>query len=320
MKLNALNGEDGQNVAGNPTLRAVALAAMSNAAPLIDFLEFYQMTNDVDQLDKAATAVGGSSRAINADYTGVETAPERTAAVALKIFGDKIKTDQAYERRGKNIGSERVRQLTSFCNGMGRDLIDQTFNGDNSGNSLNGLKAQVDSSMLMTFDTENGGEVPLGNSTTAKTQQQKFIEALNLLIASLDGEPSCLPMNPFQIARLTTIAREYIGLTTVTNVFGQKFEVTSYNGVPICRVGYKKNRASGLVLPQTETCGTSTNCGSIYAIKFGEAEDVTFETNCGLVVKDLGLISPHYTTLVEMDCNIIVQNPKSLARLQGIKL
>lgn len=320
MKLRALNGEDGQNVAGNPTLRALAMNAMIGAAPLIDYMEFYSMQGAADKLPKAADAVGGSARAINSDYTGVETAPLETDSIGLKILGDKIKTDHAYERRGQSIGSERARQLTSFCEGFGRHYVDQFFNGDNTGTNLNGVKALVDSTMLKTFDTENGGEVPLGNSTTNKTQQQKFLEALDELCGLLDSEPSCLAMNRKAIARLRTIGREYITTTSIQSILGNKMELISYNGVPIVPIGYKKAASSGLVLPNTETCGTSTSaCTSIYALKFGEATDITIETNVGLIVKDLGLIPPHYVTEIEIDSNIILQNVKALARLQGLK-
>lgn len=377
MKLWELSGQTQQTGDENPALRTVVINEMRLAAPVFEFAEFYEFSGNADTPRKSATAQGGATRTLNNDYVGVETTPT-FGALSLKIYGDLIKTDLAHERRGQDIGSERVRQLVSFAKSLGRHVQDHLINGDTAVSSaqFDGLLKQIAVDQVRLFD----GEIVRGTDNTAKKSHQKFLEMLDTLIESVSGGPVLLMMNGKMIADLKMIAREYFRSGTLEGALGQQFNF--YGSLPIVNAGYNKDE-SALVIPNTEqktgtistsnastavtgsgtrftkelsvgdaiskTDGTvlgtiatitndtalvlvanatSTNSGiayksrgtSIYAIRFGEKEDVTLGTNVGVQVRDRGLVGVHYQTLVDFDLDLAILNPKAAWRLGGIRL
>lgn len=316
MKLSELSGATENQTNQNPALRAVVVNEMRLAAPFLEFAEFYQITGNSDTPRKAATAQGGSTRALDSNYTPVVATPT-FGSVALKIYGDMIQTDQAHQRRGSDIGSERVRQLVSFSRALGRHLQNDFVNGDSATpNQFDGLKKLigVGQQMLINGDV-NGFQVVLGNDNSAKRSQQIFLNALDELVAN--AAPSILLMGPKTIAYLKSIGREYVRTTTVRSALTQEFD--AYNNVPIINAGYGKNGTT-LVIDNAETQGTSTDCTSVYAIRFGEQEDTTFATNVGVEVSDLGKVGQQYQTSVDFDIALAILNEKSAWRLKGIRL
>jgi hypothetical protein len=317
MKLLQLFGQT-QQASDENVLRAVVINEMLGAAPVLNFAEFYEMTGSADTPLKAATAVGGAERTINNDYNTNLTAPVY-GSVALKIYGDKIETDLAYERRGLNIGSERTRQLVKFAQGLGRHLQDHMINGDvdSDPKQFNGLKKRIGANeSIILGGGANGAQVLLGNSDAAIASQQMFKESVDQLLAGVIGGASVLIVPPKGISRMTTIGMQFVQKGAVDAVFADQLGV--YNGVPVVNAGYKKD-GSSLVIGYAETQGTSTDCTSFYAVRFGEKENTTFATNVGVQVKDRGLVGVLYTTMVDFDLDMEILNPKSAWRLKGIR-
>ncbi len=315
MRLEQLSGETTQQSDSNPALRAVALSEMRGASQIFEFAQFYSFLGNADTPKLPAAEAGGSERAINNDYATPVVGAPNYGNVALQIFGDKIKTDLAYERRGGSIESERVRELQSFARGLGRYFMYQLVNGTGLNNQIAGWNTLIQAAQTLGLGGVDGGQVPLGNSDVNKTAQQAFIEALDHLIANI-GAGAVLIMNAKAISRLTAIAREYVTFTSVDGVFGL---VTMYNGIPIINAGFSKDKVTP-VLPQNEVVGVSNDCCSIYCVKFGEREDVTIGTNVGLQVRDLGLIGTQYTTMAEMDAQQVILGVNSAWRLKGVRL
>ncbi|MBE7195415.1 MAG: hypothetical protein INR66_23425, partial [Gordonia polyisoprenivorans] len=106
----------------------------------------------------------------------------------------------------------------------------------------------------------------------------------------------------------------------ITSDITGKREVT-WNGVPILDIG---TRADGsLIIPQTETQGSSSTASSIYAVKFGQDESdqaVTGLTNGGVQAYDLGEIDskPVYRTRIEAYIGMATFGGKCAARLRGV--
>lgn len=321
MKLWELSGQSDQSSQENAALRAVVINEMRGAAPMLNFAEFYQMTGNADTPLKAATATGGASRAINADYSTNKTAPAY-GAITLKILGDKIETDIAYERRGPkgSLENERTRQLVTFSQALGRYLQDQMINGATSATDWDGLKAAIAAGQVLKCGGStmvDGFKVALGNDNAAKESQQIFKESVDELIASVIGGASCLIVPPKGISRMSTIGMQFVQKGSIDAVFADQLGI--YNGVPVVNAGYGKD-GSTAVIPLTETLGGNTDCASFYAVRFGEKENVTFATNVGVQVKDLGLVTVLYTTLVDFDTDMVILNAKAAWRLQGIRL
>lgn len=316
MRLDQLSGDILQQADSNPALRAVALANLRASSQIFEYAQFYSFLGNADLPKKAATEAGGSQRSVDSDYAAVTGSPTY-GNVALQIFGDKLLTDIANERRGGNIESERVRELITFCSRMGKYFMYQIINGSGTPPQMHGLKNLIQAAQIFTLGGgSDGGYVPLGNSDTNKADQQAFLESLDNLINHA-GAGAILIAGPKMISRLTAIAREHVLYTNVDGVFGL---VAIYNGVPIVNAGYSKDLTT-LVISETDTVGDSiNNCTSIYAVRFGERQDVTIGTNVGLQVRDLGLVGTQYSTLVEMDADLTILNPLAAWKLQGIML
>ena len=79
-----------------------------------------------------------------------------------------------------------------------------------------------------------------------------------------------------------------------------------------------------MIIPQTETQGTATDCASIYAVRFGQSEAdqaVTGLTNGGVDVRDLGeqQVKPSLRTRIEFFCGLGVFGGKAAARGSGLR-
>lgn len=301
-----------QEISSKDALTQQVVARMIQYSTVLEFADFYPIVGNADYTRKAASATGGQFRALDSDYT---TGPVNPAFAnpTLKILGDKVKVDRAHERRGLDVASVRARELMSFAGNLGKQFQNYFFNGTGTDDQFSGLKLIVPSSQKLSSGT-NGFQVVLGNSDTAKKSQQQFLELLDNLIQMVDGGAQVIFMNGAVLSRLSSVAREQIDYQK--NEFGQP--VPYYNGIPIRNAGFDKD--GNLVLPFDETQGTSTDCTSIYAVRFGEAADLTLATNIGVEVKDLGLVGVHYTHAVEFDVDLVLLNDKSVARLTGIRL
>lgn len=304
MKLHQISSSD--------ELTQNAILKMYERSTVLQVAEFYSMYGNAENARKAASASGGQFRALDSDYAANIVTPA-FASPALKILGDHIQVDQAHERRGTDVASIRASELLNFCMNLGKQFQNYFFNGDTtiSANQFDGVKKLIVSSQKITAST-NGLSIDSGNSDTAKSRQQKFLELLEQLVESVEGGAQALFMDGKTLARLSSIAREFI--TTQPNSFG--IPVKYFNGVPLYPAGYDRNGTK--ILPHNETTGTATNCTSVYAFRFGERSDLSIATNIGLEVKDLGLVANFYTHKVEMDVVPVLLNDKAAARLEGI--
>jgi len=302
MKLNKISASE--------TLTQQVVAAMIEAAMFLNFIELYPMVGNAENRRKSPTATGGTNRALDADYPDNKITPV-FASPALKIVGDKVQVDQAHERRGGDIASVRATELLNFARNLGMNFTNMLFNATVSATAFDGIKALIPAGQKITAAT-NGYTVKTGNSDTAKTSQQRILEMIDQLVYTIAGGAQLLAMNGKMLARLTRIAEGMI--STKLDEFGRP--IAFYNGIPILNVGFTS--AGGEIITNTETCGTATNCTSIYALRFGEAANLSIATNKGVEVSDLGKVGVHYTHNVELDAAPVLLNDKAVGRLEGV--
>ena len=142
---------------------------------------------------------------------------------------------------------------------------------------------------------------------------------LDALIASV---PNCdvLLTNRQILSKYRSAARRETMAQATVDSLGRTVDV--YNGIPIVDVG---NKADGTqIIPQTETQGTSTDAGSIYAVRFGTGapeQGVVGLTNGGIQVFDLGQLEtkPVYRTRIEWFVGLALFGAAPAARLTGVR-
>lgn len=304
MKLSQLSPAD--------ELTSLVLRSMAERANVLQFAEFYRISGNAEFTRKAATASGGHFRMINDNYPDNVASPD-FINTTLKILGDLVQVDQAHERRGYDVSSVRASELLNFARNLGKQFQMFFFNGNSSVNAdeFDGIKKLTPVTQRIVAAT-NGLSLDTGNSDTAKTKQQRFLELLDQLIESVESGAQTLFMDGKTLSRLSTIARDCI--TTEQNEFGNP--VKYYNGIPVLSAGY--GITGERILPHNESCGTSANCTSIYALRFGERADLSIATSIGIDVQDIGLVGSFYTHKVELDASPVLLNDKALARLEGV--
>jgi hypothetical protein len=260
----------------------------------------------------------GETRTIGTDYTAVSNTPAFGAS-NLKIYGGKVKTDQAYIRRGVDIGDQRLLDLRNFSKSLGRYFMDKLINEALAAATFSGLKEQATALSRVThYVGSDGGSFPAGTVATDVKLQHGFFETLDAEIEVVN--PDVLVMPGALKARLKAVARGALEVINVQDFYGANQRVETYNGIPIVNAGYAANGSTS-VITITETLGNSgAACTSLYLLKFGEAEDITVSTNVGMDVEDLGLVGTEYITMVEFDVDLLVLNAKALGRIDGIKL
>ena len=300
-------------------IRSLAVSEFMSNFKFGSFAEFYQVSGNADtprRNDSDMTA--GDTRTLSTDYTAKTNTPG-FGAVALKIYGDKVKTDVAYERRGYDIGSQRALDVANFAKSLGRFMSDSVINDEISAVKFSGLKQQATTlSLKSVFNSADGGSLPTGNAAADRKLQDAFLELLNLHIALV--RPSVIVANAYLLNRLASVGRSYMSTSAISDIYGNQQNITSFAGVPLIDAGYKANN-SGLVIDNAEVEGASgAVCTSLYLARFGEQEDVAFATNRGLDVKDLGILGTSYLTMCEMDVDLVVLNNTALRRISGIIL
>lgn len=316
-RLRVISASDG-GTGDDQAIRAHVIEEMVSQAPILDALEFRSIMGNstTESVDTIVTGAGEMRTAGN-DYTPSAFTPSETTAT-LRILGDKFAVDQAWQRRypGATLGSRFATEAGKVARSIARHMVNELINGDNVSPNVNGLKVQATGGQLLTA-AANGLSVVLGSDNAAKIAQQTFLARLDELIAAVPGCQGLL-MNRQQIARLKAIAREYLSVSNVQDVFGRNQEIISYNGLPIYDAGMAKDNTTQ-VLPNNEVVGSSGSvCSSVYAFASGEDSDLTVITSTGVSVKVLGLVGQAYTGNIEIDINTLLYSARAIARLQGV--
>jgi hypothetical protein len=310
-----------QQISGSDTVTRMVIDEVRKNAPLLDYIHFFTEPGGAASLRKDADVnTAAAFRAVGSDYTPVVGAPAY-AAFALKVLGKTLRVDRAYEDRGSDIPSEFNRQLKAFARTLGKNLQTWLLTGDHTSaaTQFDGIKktiAGLAAGQSLSNMGATGTLILTGNTDAAKKSQQALVEALNELIASVDGGAQVLVMNAKVWSRLSTIARDNV--STTVNEFG--VPIFQFNGVPIIHAGYTYAGVDNL--PLTETLSTSTDCTTIYALRSEEAAFWSFmTTRSGLKVYPISLVGNFYEQTVELQADSGEPfSSRALACLPGVRL
>src|SRR5699024_1420914 len=235
----------------------------------------------------------------------------------LVILGGDADVDTFIVQTRGNLNDQRAVQTRMKVKAASYAFQNTFINGDVSddANAFDGLKKRLTGDQVIEAG-ENGLPIVGSNDEARHT----FFDKIDELIAAVRGNVDALYMNKSVLFRIRSAARRLTMYDQTTDSFGKTIDL--YNGIPLLDIG---NDADGnMIIPQTETQGTSSDTSSIYAVKFGQDESdggVTGLTNGGVQVKDLGELDskPAYRTRIEFFCGIGVFSGKAAARLTGVQ-
>lgn len=288
---------------------------MEEDSVIMDRIPFLEVTGNAYAYNEEATLPGVEFRAVNAGYTE-STGTVNPKTEKLTILGGDADVDVFIQKTRSNLADQRATQLRMKVKAATYKFQDTFINGDVAvdANSFDGLKKRLTGAQVITAGA-NGLPIVGENDN----DRYAFFEVLDELIAAVKGRPDALYMNSMIVARIKSAARRIGKYETSRDEFGRKIE--TYDGIPLLDIGTKADGT--LILPQTETQGTSNVTSSIYAVRYGQDEGDRAVTGLinedGIDVKDLGELQekPVFRHRIEMFAGLAVFGPGA-ARLKGV--
>ncbi|MBP3046010.1 phage major capsid protein [Bacillus subtilis subsp. subtilis] len=275
--------------------------AQNSAA--LEILPFIEMEGNAFSYNREGALPGIDFRAVNEAYKESSGTVNNQVA-RLAILGGDVDVDKFIAQTRSNINDQRMVQTSLKVKAFARFFEKNFIDGDVGANpnGFDGLKK-------LTTTVVDAGEN--GNTLT--------LSMLDELLDAVDGGPNVLLMSKEMRRNLKALIQAENGYfeTEGYDAFGRP--VLMYGGVPIRTIGKDTNNAE--ILGFNETQGTSTDTGSIYALRVDEADGVAGITNGGVQVYDLGELQqkPAYRTRIEFYAGLVVQNSSSAARLKGVQ-
>jgi hypothetical protein len=281
-------------------------------SPILDRIPLMDIEGNAYAYNAEATLPGVAFRSVNEAYVE-STGTVNQKSETLVILGGDADVDRFIVQTRGNLNDQRAVQTAMKVKAASYKFQDTFFNGDVvvDPKGFDGLKKRLTGAQVIDAAANGMGPVAGGHD---------FFDALDALIASVNGDVAALYANKSIIAKIMSSARRLGGAEMITEALTQK-RIATYNGIPLLDPG--STAAGADILPQTETQGTATNASSIYAVRFGEDEGdqaVTGLTNGGVQVDDLGELQekPAYRTRVEFYTGVAIFGGKAAARLRGV--
>lgn len=297
----------------NTTARGV-MQTLVPASFVLDSLNFETIEGNAYQYYTDSALPTAEFRAVNSAYSE-STGSTTSATESLVILGGDADVDTFLQLTRSNLMDQRATQVEMKARSVAHKFNDTFINGSTGvdANSFNGLKTRLTGTQLVSSGT-NGAVI-----NTDTTTRQTFFDMLDDLISRVPGCDT-LVTNANILAKFRSAARRETMAQVSVDTLGRTVDI--YNGIRIVDIG---NKADGTpIIPQTETQGTSTDAGSIYAVHFGAGapeQGVVGLTNGGVRVQDLGQLEtkPVYRTRIEWFVGLALFGPKPAARLSGVR-
>jgi hypothetical protein len=285
-------------------------------SPVLDRLPLLPIQGNAYAYNEEATLPGVAFRSVNEAYTE-STGTVNQKSESLVILGGDADVDRFIVQTRGNINDQRAVQTRMKVKAASYKFQDHFINGDVAVDpkGFDGLKKRLTGAQVLDAATNGMGPVAGG---------QDFFDALDALIAQVNGQVDALYMNKGVRSRIMSSGRRLGGTEWIMSSFagdGIVKRIPTYNGIPMLDIG--QTAAGAEIIPQTETQGSSSVASSIYAVRFGQGEEdqaVTGLTNGGVMVDDLGQLQekPAYRTRIEFYCGLAVFGGKAAARLRGV--
>lgn len=272
------------------------------------------------QLKTPSTA---AVRAINSEYTAGEAKRQEKTAKAV-IMGGSFEVDRVLQSTSgavDELAFQAAQKIKATSNYFHNLVINGTSASSGDGfvvNTFDGLRKLLNGTSNV-FDTT----IDLSDSTKLDSNSNAFIDQLDQLVHSIDGETSMLLLNGDMLLKVRAAARRAGYYERTKDDFGRVVE--TFAGIPLLDVGKYYNGTSsvdviGTSTPTASAAGTS----SIYAVSIG------LDGFHGISPTGTSVISSYMPDLtapgavkkgeVELVAGVVLKNTLKAAALNGIVL
>ena len=268
------------------------------------------------QVTAAKTLPTVGTRKINASFS--ESTGKFEQKIERKyIFGHNIDVDPVLEKA--NPG-ERQTQRRMSAKAMAYKFNEMFINGDPADDEFKGLSKRVDDVYDAGFTNQyiDGGSATTGRGVLYdSTERQYFIDKVANIIHVIAGnKPDALFMNSKLYLCFESAMRREQLLKQTEDMFGRI--INMFQGIPLLDIGVEAYQSTTEIITNSETLSGGTDETSIYAVKFGENENLWGMQQDALEVTDLGLTDDGMLRdRVEWVVGLAHSEPLAIARAYG---
>lgn len=272
------------------------------------------------QLKTPSTA---AVRAINSEYTAGEAKRQEKTAKAV-IMGGSFEVDRVLQSTSgavDELAFQAAQKIKATSNYFHNLVINGTSASSGDGfvvNTFDGLRKLLNGTSNV-FDTT----IDLSDSSKLDSNSNAFVDQLDQLVHSIDGETSILLMNGDMLLKVRAAARRAGYYERTKDDFGRVVE--TFAGIPLLDVGkYYNGTASVDVIGTSTPSATAAGTSSIYAVSIG------LDGFHGISPTGTSVISSYMPDLtapgavkkgeVELVAGVVLKNTLKAAALNGIVL
>lgn len=309
--MTALNLVEAMKVAINAgqTKRAGVIATFAKTSALLARMPIQSIPGNSYAYDKEGVLPGIAFRGVNEAYTQT-VGVINPASESLRIAGGDLGVDVAIVKMlGENT---RATQEELKTKALAASLSNKIIKGDSISDvrEFDGLQARlpVDGAQVVDNGSTDGGDV-------------LSLFKLDTMIQKVSGPNKVLLAPALTILRLSQAARTTaVGgyITYGVDAFGR--QVTQYNGIPLLSEYPENDGTECLAFDEVGVGGSTATASSIYCMSLAPGY-VSMIQNGPMDVRDLGEqgATPQFITRVEWLVSLLVEHPRAVARLRGVK-
>lgn len=289
--------------------RAGVIATFAKSSSLMARLPFKDIPGNSYAYDQEGTLPGVAFRGMNEAYVS-SAGIINPASENLKIAGGDLAVDVAIT---KMLGyGVRSTQETLKTKALSAAITLKFFKGDSSSDprEIDGFQSRLNVTGPQVIDngTTNGGDA-------------LSLFKLDSMIQRVAGPNKCLFAPALTILRLTQASRTTsVGgfVQFMPDEFGR--QIAYYNGIPIVSVYPENDGVDPLDFTEVGVGGATATASSIYCASLADGYCSGIQ-NGTMEVRDLGEqgATPQFITRVEWLVGMVVEHPRAVARLRGIK-
>lgn len=272
------------------------------------------------QLKTPSTA---AVRAINSEYTAGEAKRQEKTAKAV-IMGGSFEVDRVLQSTSgavDELAFQAAQKIKATSNYFHNLVINGTSASSGDGfvvNTFDGLRKLLNGTSNV-FDTT----IDLSDSAKLDSNSNAFIDQLDQLVHSIDGETSILLMNGDMLLKVRAAARRAGYYERTKDDFGRVVE--TFAGIPLLDVGkYYNGTASVDVIGTSTPSAAAAGTSSIYAVSIGldgfHGISPTGNSVISSYMPDLTAPGAVKKGEVELVAGVVLKNTLKAAALNGIVL
>ncbi len=272
------------------------------------------------QLKTPSTA---AVRAINSEYTAGEAKRQEKTAKAV-IMGGSFEVDRVLQSTSgavDELAFQAAQKIKATSNYFHNLVINGTSASSGDGfvvNTFDGLRKLLNGTSNV-FDTT----IDLSDSTKLDSNSNAFVDQLDQLVHSIDGETSMLLMNGDMLLKVRAAARRAGYYERTKDDFGRVVE--TFAGIPLLDVGkYYNGTASVDVIGTSTPSAAAAGTSSIYAVSIGldgfHGISPTGNSVISSYMPDLTAPGAVKKGEVELVAGVVLKNTLKAAALNGIVL